>query len=146
MRCPSCSKFVGNEEAEPEVQSVELSDGTVTAEVRITNNCADCSEELTEATFSFEQDVSEALAKHTCTKKDEPEFTPEFSAEENSAERTSRSGYMKKGVWVDGGGRYAKTFYGASLEVNIKCDHCDESVETVTFSEDVQASSMDQLN
>ena len=55
MRCPDCNKFVGNEENEPEVESVEVDDeGHVNAEVRIVNACAECGTDLTEATLSMD--------------------------------------------------------------------------------------------
>lgn len=145
MRCPDCNKFVSNEEAEPEVDSVEYVDGSVTASVRIHNDCAECGTELSEATLDLEQDISDEIEKHVCAKR-EAEQEPEFEVSEDGAERTSRSGYYKKGVWVPSGGRYAKTFYGAEIQATVTCGHCQETVATVSLADEVQASSMDPLN
>ena len=138
MRCPDCNKFVSNEENEPEVESVEYNEGSVTASVRIVNACADCGTELTEATFEMEASVVVP-----------PEHTGEgheISAEETGCKRTSRSGYYdkRKGVWVDKFGRYAKTLYGASVDVRLTCS-CGAWEEDVTLSDEIEASGMDSL-
>ena len=148
MRCPDCNKFVSFEEAEPEVESLEAgTDGTVTATVRIVNTCMECSQELTEATLDLEsQDVCQAASDHQCTAKKDATEKESFEAEEDSCERVSKSGYYKKGKWVDAFGRYTKTFYGAELTATVKCSHCDQAVrEPVTLADYVQASSMEPL-
>jgi hypothetical protein len=137
MRCPDCNKFVAFDEADPEVDSLEISeDGTVTAEVRIVNNCADCGSELKEATFQLEEQV------------DIPEGHSgeghQLEIEEAGAERTQRSGYYKKGEFVSAGGRYAKTYYGASVSYEITCE-CGALEISGTLEDDVQASGMDEL-
>lgn len=147
MRCPDCNKFVSFEEADPEVDCLDIrGDGAVTATVRIINTCAECSQELTEATFDLESDAAcEAVEAHKCTTSPQPEQRS-FEAEEYECERTGRSGYYKKGKWVPGFGRYAKTFYGAQLTVTVKCSACQEVVgEPVVLTDDVQASAMDSL-
>lgn len=66
-RCPDCNKFVSFEEVEPEVNSLEVdSSGYVTAEIRIVNECADCSTELREANLdlSANADFEEAWNRH----------------------------------------------------------------------------------
>ena len=158
MRCPDCQKFVSFEEQDPDVESVDLNDGTVTADVRIVNACAECSTELTEASFSMEttvalaadtdktvpEEITDLLAAHKCEKKDKDD-EPSFSTEDESSERTQRQGYFKGGKFVPKYGRYGKSFYGASIEVSIKCEHCDEVVAHATLNDEVQASGMDSL-
>lgn len=50
MRCPDCSKFVGMENGDPEINSLEaefsLGSFTITLDARHTRNCADCGTEL----------------------------------------------------------------------------------------------------
>jgi hypothetical protein len=61
MRCPDCNKFVSFDEPEVEVESEEVervndSAVSVTAEVHVTLKCADCGTELKETTIQFEND------------------------------------------------------------------------------------------
>jgi len=140
MRCPDCNKFVSFDEQEPEVESIEINeDGGVAASVRIVNACADCGTELKEATLDMEWEPPDG------TLKDHIGKDHELSVGENGCERTSRSGYLKKGVFVSAFGRYAKTFYGAEVEFSITCS-CGklEAVEG-SMADDVQASGMDEL-
>lgn len=54
MRCPGCEKFVSLEMGDPEVQDSNVdTDGTVTITVRIVRTCADCGEEMKEATLEM---------------------------------------------------------------------------------------------
>lgn len=59
MRCPDCNRFVSfDTETDPDVQTdPEYTDGSVTACVRIHNDCAECGTELTVATFDLEAEV-----------------------------------------------------------------------------------------
>lgn len=144
MRCPDCNKFVGNDEQEPEVESVEVeaddaeaaTNATVTASVRIVNACADCGTELTEATLDLEAEVPLTPEHHRCppeAKGGEPSL--DLEAEETSNERTSRT---------EGKGRGLRTFYGAKVEATVKC-RCGKIETTVTLEDDVQASGMDSM-
>lgn len=138
MRCDQCNKFVSFEENEPEVDSLDVSDdGTVSASVRIVNSCIDCGQELKEATFEFETDHSAECAEHQGDGH-------ELSVEENSVDRTARSGFFKKGIFVPAGGRYAKMFYGAELSYSVTCSCGNLSIDD-SFNDDVQASGMDEL-
>ena len=142
MRCPDCNKFVSFDEGEPELQSIDINGNSVTCEVRIVMNCAECGQELKEAMLDMDADVDTGIGG------DDVEHNGnghELSVEEQGIESTSRSGYFKKGVFVPAGGRYAKTYYGASVEFRVTCS-CDESWEYVgTMEDDVQASAMDEL-
>jgi|SRR3990172_3127376 len=137
MRCPDCNKFVSFDEIEPEVNDLSISeDGTIDAEVRIVNACADCGMELKEAIFNVEQEID--VEGHTGE-------AHELEIEENGVERTSKSGYFdKKKGWVNSYGRYAKTLYGFSLTAKVTCS-CSEFDEDVTLEDEIQASGMDEL-
>jgi hypothetical protein len=139
MRCPDCRKFVSFEESEPEINELQVdADGNVTANVHITNNCADCSQELTEANFDMEAD-------HTDDCKEHVGKGHELSIEDNGCERTERSGYFDKGQFKAAGGRYAKHFYGVELSYTITCS-CGklEGIEGMLTGE-IQGSGMDEL-
>src|SRR3989304_1577028 len=121
MRCPSCNKFVGNDEQEPEVESVEVEHdeagtATVTASVRIVNACADWGEELAEATLDLETQVTLEPANHKCPGEGGAEPSLDLEAEETSSERTNRSD-GKPGT----PSRYRRTFYGAKVEASVTC-------------------------
>ena len=139
MRCPDCNKFVSFDEADPEVNTLEINeDGVVTAEVRIVNNCAECGTELKEATLEMEHDHSAECEEH---KGD----GHELSVEESSSERDSRSGYFKKGVFTPAYGRYAKTLYSATVSYVITCSCSDEWKVEGDVSDEIQASHMDEM-
>ena len=141
MRCPDCNKFVAFEEVEPEVNSIEVNDKKVSVETRIVNCCADCSTELTDAEIKMEHDFSEDADAHEEKCKE-----ASYEAREVGVERTSKSGYHnKKGEWVNAGGRYAKTFYGVSLDYEVVCEYCGEVVASGTLEDFEQASSMNEL-
>jgi hypothetical protein len=113
-RCPDCNKFATKDvDTEPEiVKDLEVDeDGEVTMNVRIFNNCADCSTELEEAELELtanipEEDLTEHKGKkHILSPQDdEPEVA-----------RTD-----------SGGGRYAKRLYGVESTVSINCS-CGDS-------------------
>lgn len=135
MRCPDCSKFVGLEEGEPEVDDLDVgADGVVTASVRIVRTCAECGTELKEATFDLESQPLE----EDVLKAHEGEGH-ELTAEETGSEMTSRSD-GKPGT----PSRYRKSFYGAKVEYKITCS-CGGLEEEGSFEDEVQASGMDEL-
>lgn len=137
MRCPDCNKFVSFEEVDPEVNDLEVNeDGYVTCNVRIVNACAECGNELKEAVFDIEQE--NACAEHRGKGH-------ELSIEDTGAERTSRSGYFKKGKFVPAYGRYAKTLYGVQVGYAIKCSCSDDWTVEGTLEDEIQASGMDEL-
>ena len=137
MRCPDCNKFVAFDEQEPEVQVIEVDeDGHVRVEVRIVNACADCSQELKDATFELEADHE--IEGH----KGEGH---ELSIEEDGCERTGRSGYFKKGKFVPACGRYAKTFYGVNVAYSISCSCGKLEGVSGTVEDEVQGSGMEEL-
>lgn len=139
MRCPDCNKFVSLEEGDAEVNDLAVGeDGNVSVQVRIANCCAECGQELKEANFDCEQDHTEECKGHQGEGH-------ELAIEENSSERTSRSGYFKAGKWVSAGGRYAKTMYGFSLTYTITCSCDNKFTVDGTIEDEIQASGMDEL-
>lgn len=134
MRCPDCNKFVAFEENDPEVELDVDDDGMVTGTVRIVNACAECGSELKEATLDVEGSVEEEIVKCKGDPPDEEKDCP-LSIEETSSGRTSRA---------EGKGRGTKTFYGAEVEYEVTCE-CGKIKVTKQWSDDVQASSMDEM-
>jgi len=131
MRCEQCAKFVSLEFADPEVDQLEVSEeGEVSAVLIIYRNCADCGTELKTATFEVDSDHSDECKDHL---NKEGEDKHDLSIAENEVNQIE-----------EGGGRYAKSFFGAELAYTITCA-CDDkfSVEG-TVSDKIAASAMDE--
>lgn len=140
-RCPSCEKMVSLDFNDPEVESIEveaeepdpngdpkLDDHTtlsVTANVRIVRVCADCGEEMKEATLDLEETSIEGPigSGH------------EFEVEEDSVDQIE-----------EGGGRYAKSYFGAEVGYTITCTCGCGFARSATMSDKVAASEMDEMN
>lgn len=132
MRCPDCSKFVGLEMAEPEVNDLEVSeDGTVTMNVRIVRNCAECGTELKSADLELECQVD--VGEHGSDDEGKHKGH-ELTVEETSVEMIE-----------EGGGRYKKSYYGAEVSFRVTCA-CDESWSVEgEVSDKVAASEMEEM-
>lgn len=131
MRCDQCNKFASYDDStEPEVD-VDLSDdGTFSGQVRIVLTCADCSQELKEASFDFDGEVPEdVLSDHQGDGHD-------LSLEAGDNELTSR---------YEGKGRYTKTFYGYRAGLDLSCSCQSDGLWSTEFNDDMQASHMDEL-
>jgi hypothetical protein len=129
--CPSCNKFAGLEMNDPEVNSLDLNDRTIEAEVRIVRVSTCCNDEMKEYTFNTEMELPDEIAdKMTAIQKDDPDAT--FDVEEGSLDQVE-----------EGGGRYAKSYYGYTLTVSVK--HGDVELGTVELTDKCAASEMDEL-
>lgn len=134
MRCDQCNKFAAYDDStEPEV-SVDLDgDGSFSGQVRIVLTHDECGQELKEASFDFEGEVPEEVRNaHTGEGHS-------LDLEADAGELTSRS---------EGSGRYAKTFYGYDVALNLSCDCQERGAEPLwqqSFADDIQASHMDEL-
>jgi hypothetical protein len=149
MRCPSCEKFVSYDtEVEPEEQTEpEVTDQTVTAEYRRVLTCADCGEELKEATIEIDGEISCDLpCKETKQGKklgeEEPEH--EWTVESSSASATERSQTTDRHGRPITRARYMRHFYGVEVTVELKCQKCGTE-HSQTFDNDEQASGFDEL-
>lgn len=135
MRCPDCNKFAAYDDSnEPDVEvDFNADDGAVTVQARIYLTHDECGTELKEATFELETTVpEEILSEH---KGDDHEL----DADAESQELTCRT---------EGNGRYMKTFYGASVDVALRCscqEQKDDALWMETLSDEMQASHMDEL-
>ena len=150
MRCEQCNKFVSYDEPECEVNSVDLSGDMVTASVTVNLNCAECSQQLKTAEIEAENQV-----EHECLPEDKRpegqkgdesyvEGEDQYEVEdEGDAEGTSRTETKDRNGKPIKSSRYMKTFYGFSMEVNIICRKCGESV-SVSLEGEEQASAFDE--
>lgn len=173
MRCPSCNKFPSLEtDTEPEVD-VEVSEAdyaplseaeppegralnTNLVRFRVSGSCrialtsSCCGDEVKESNFDIDAE-SEMERAEGCT----CDLT-ELEAEMSSAMITDRSESQTKRIAKRGPNkgqevtrqipyRYQKRFYGAEVEIEVKCE-CGKTSDTVTFSDEVSASGMDEMS
>lgn len=133
-QCPGCQKFPTLEFQEPELEGeVEVSeDLVVTATVRIERNSECCGELMKSATLEMEEtlDASALFTKHFDT-NDRPMPGHELEIEAEDPEQVE-----------EGGGRYAKSYFGASIGYTIKCAKCNDTY-TGVLTDKVAASGMD---
>lgn len=121
-RCTSCGKFVSLEPGEPEDQGLTLEVEKAAADyehevhlngsVRLTLNCADCSDELAETTVEFDE-------SWTITHEGECE-DPEMETQGPDLEQEEDS---------EGSGMYSKHFYGARATFEVSCPICGVKLE-----------------
>lgn len=155
MRCPDCSKFVGLELQDPEDINLDVEstlDGdqlslSVSMTARIVRNCAECGQELKEANIEANENVEiEACTIIKCVRVvgeakvgdldsydwlDDKHGEPEIN--ETNVEQIE-----------EGGGRYAKSFFGANVSYVVKCK-CGETLHEGEISDKCAASSMEEL-
>ena len=131
MRCDQCNKFAAYDDStEPEVDVDLNDDGTFSGNVRIVLTCADCSQELKEAQFDFDGEVPEEIVKAHAGEGHS------LSLDAGDNELTSRG---------EGSGRYMKTFWGYRAALDLSCMCQSEGLWASEFTDDIQASHMDEL-
>lgn len=145
MRCPDCSKFVSlDTESDPEITLSIDDEGVVTGSVRITNNCQECSQELTEANFDVELDFSAEVLEHRESfSKEEQKDHDSLDLEDDGGSRVDEYQTKDRNGKQIKSARYQKHLYGAEVEVTVTCK-CGETF-TQSWSDKIQASAMDSL-
>lgn len=150
MRCPDCNKFVSYDEPQCEVGSVELGGETVRANVTVQLNCEDCGGTLKDAEIEAETEI-----EHECKPEAErdKEWKPDADLEKDDdqyelesdgdAEGTNRMETKDRHGKPIKSSRYMKSFYGFTLESEIKCRKCGE-VFSVTLKGEEQASAFNE--
>lgn len=131
--CPSCNKFAGLEMNDPEVNdlSLDLEGRSISCEVRIVRVSTCCSDEMKEYTFNNDCDFTDeqrAVVDAILAKAPDAEI----DVEEGSIEQLE-----------EGGGRYAKSYYGYSLTANIT--HDGATLFSIELTDKINAASMDEL-
>ncbi len=151
-RCENCNKFTALEFQEPEEESFEVEglevitkDGavsaTASATVRISRNSECCGDTMKEATFEMSE---EFVINHD-------------KLEEHLVEKEGGGWAWKEGCALiannedpeqveEGGGRYAKSYFGASVDYSVTCE-CGKGDELHegTIEDKVAASEMDDV-
>ena len=126
--CQQCGKFVSLEAGEPEEQSIELTDESIVGAVRFVLSCAECSQEMHEATVEVAENSFEFEHKACCAQDDGIDLgSPDWGIEE------------------EGGGRYSKHLYYAISSMTITCAGCKAETEIELTTEKIQASGFESL-
>lgn len=145
MRCPDCNKFVGLDEADPELD-LSVEDAVVSGTVRIVRTCAECGQELKEASFDVEVDLSDDL-----TPIGEGESATyegvEFDLVEEDAQMTSRTQTHDRNGKPIKNSRYMRSYYGAEVTVKVKATYPDGTERDAEglWSDEVAAGEMEEL-
>lgn len=148
MRCPDCNKFVSYDEPQIEISSVD-SDGTcVRSIVTVQLNCQDCGTTLKDSEIESEMEIDHECNPDTAKshQKDHPfsEGDDQFEIEnEGNAQGETRTETKDRHGKEIKSSRYMKTFYGFTLDTDVKCNKCGE-IFTVTTSGEEQASSFNE--
>lgn len=143
MRCPGCNKFAALNFEEPEVQSLEISDdGTVSMSVDISRTSECCGEEMKTASLEAEIDLSAELEEHIDNGeeveegKEDERVEHELEVEEIAVEQIEK-----------GGGRYQKSFFGASVSFEVRCSCQPKDAKPLyegTLEDEIAAGAMDE--
>lgn len=132
------------DEPQCEVGSVELDGDTVRANVTVQLNCQDCGGTLKDAEIEAESEI-----EHQCKPESKP--SPDYKKGDDQYEVES-DGYAEGTNYMEDkdrhgkqikSSRYMKTFYGFTLESDIKCLKCGE-VFSVTLEGEEQASAFNE--
>jgi hypothetical protein len=175
MRCPSCNKFVPfDTDSEPEVDIDIDADGSVSGTVRIVNTCAECGEELKEASLDVSEDLTDECDGHledgfVIERIDTGERMPDtgvfpsaedawqdaeirFGHEQASlrswlrvTERTHELSVEPEDVERTEQAKGKKTLYGATMRIEVSCSCKDDWTVSRTWSDEVFGSDMDEL-
>ena len=129
MRCPNCKRFTSLETMEPEVDDIQVDDGIITASVRIVCVCQDCGDEMKEATLEIEDEIP-------------TEITEDHNGDNHTL--TVEAGDVEQ--IEEGGGRYAKSYFGAKITYRVLCSCSPDSPIYESEMEDsIAASDMEEL-
>lgn len=144
MRCPDCNKFVSfDSETDPEISDEAVAeDGTVTANVRIVNNCSECGTELKEATLELDLPADKELIAHIakCPDAKKPDG---LTVDEISGSRTDRIQRTDRHGKPIRNPRYMRRYYGADITASVACA-CGETIQ-LHGQVETQASGMEEL-
>jgi hypothetical protein len=130
-RCETCRKFVSLQMEDPELGDLAAAvtspgTATITGEVVIKRNCAECSGDMRKAELEINTEVD--IDGH------------EGAAHELSATIADLTPIEESG------GRYAKSFFGAQGTIDVTCSCADGVVvASCPWSDKVAASAMDDV-
>lgn len=150
MRCPSCGKFVSFDvDVEPEETGDPEYDGTtLTVEVRRVLTCAECGDELKEASFELQCDVQidhteECLDSGRMAEMEGGDPEPDYSTSlsYSSTVRVQQKDRHGKPIRNP---RYQRTYYGVEADGEVECERCHQTAP-VMMADELQASGFEEL-
>jgi hypothetical protein len=137
MRCQQCCKFVGQEPAEPQIDSIEIHDGEVTCDVTLEINCIECGSALKSGSFNMQETVPEDLLKDHQGEDHDIEVQEDGSEAIDEYETKDRHGKPIKNA------RYQTHLYGARVDFTVKCS-CGTDIYTSSVEDKMAASNFDE--
>lgn len=150
MRCNNCNKFVSYDEPQCEVNGVVVNGTNVEASVTVQLNCQECGDTLKDSEIQSDCDFDhKCLPESKRDKKWTPdddfkEGDPQFEVDsEGDAEGSSRTQTHDRHGKLIKSSRYAKSYYGFTLDSDIKCRKCGE-VFSVSLEGEEQASAFNE--
>ena len=155
MQCPSCNKLCGFEITDPELDSLDAENGTVTGSVRLVLTTACCGDEAKENTFDIELDLTDnlldALKVAGVAEPDLELDGVEFEVVSKDATADERYETKdRKGKTITNP-RYMKKFYTVEVTVTVKATYPVPDGDPIkvevegTWTDEVQASEMEEL-
>jgi hypothetical protein len=134
-RCPDCNKFVSYGDPNTEGISVELNDDKLSFSGEMYLTCGDCSTDLSSASLEDDEDVSNYFKAKPDEDKGE---TAEYELVSEEIEATDRTADKdRKGKKITNL-RYAKRFYGVSVQCTICQTILNKEGETIGEPEEAE--------
>ena len=146
-RCPDCNKFVSLEIGEQEVSNIDVSESDATLEATVMLQCIECGGDMKQWNINITTDLPEEAAAHQVDHPDhELEVKADGEGEVSDSYRPRKAPKPRKdGSIPKVPMRYQTHFYSFSAEATVKCS-CGEEFDNISFSDEIEASGMDELN
>lgn len=144
MRCPQCNKFVSMENGEAQIDSEQIDlDGnglTITIDVLMTRNCADCSTELKQVNSTIDGSLSvEEILKQIPEGAERKLWKKILGSKDHEVEASIEC--SAGDVDESGGGRYKKNMITAHVDAEITLSTAVDGKDLeVSFSKDFETS------
>lgn len=138
--CSGCNKFASiSEGATVDVEDSRIEEDTVTVEVRVPLESVCCGEVMAESRMTWEREVTEE--DHKCEAPLDPD-QERYSVDDANATFTTEVQTTDRNGKPIRNPRYQRTYYGAAIEVTVRCNACGDTF-TVTGDITEQASSFE---
>jgi hypothetical protein len=146
MRCPDCNKFVSMDFSDPELEGELEFDPemqTVTGTVRLERTCSECSTTLKEGQLEMEG----SLEGEEAAKLEAHLEAHRKRAESHGGDEPATFEVEEDGIdpIEEGGGRYKKSFFGATVHFTVKCSCDDSFAASGSMDDKMQASAMEEV-
>lgn len=144
MRCPDCNKFASfDTEVDPEGDLEVSEEGMLSGDIRRVLNCADCSQELKEATLNFDQDLNDVLTLPIGATEEQEKCEHDWNWTGSTPSMNPTDRYDDKGGKIKQL-RYMKHLYGVEVVGEVECTKC-KVMGQYSCSQEEAAGAFDEL-